>query len=207
LQLNSVTFDTGDLHECAFSQNATVISNHPNFGRNALRLLRQNSVAYAEIRGPSGRYYDVPIAFYRFYFLYGEKATPAAGHTPVCAFHDTSNQAKAALYLSSDGRLQFQKGKDSVLDVGDTALKQGGVYMLQARIGTGEEAAWELCVNGKVELSGKADLGSRNNGGTKLGGDGWSLGDRAHTDDFFYGAIAIDDGNYPPPVRGIVLAE
>jgi hypothetical protein len=199
LLLNSVRFDTGDLSECAFSKNARVVSNHASFGRNALQLLRKNSVACAEIRGPSGRFYDARTAYYRLYFMYVENAT-SAGHSPIALFLDLTNAVKGSLHLDAGGRLQLYDAGDTLLATGRTMLKQGGVYLLQAQIGSGTDAPWEVRVNGLVELQGTGDLRSQHNGGIRLGGD------VNCTDDLYFAEIAIDDGNYPPAVQGIGLA-
>src|SRR5205823_11402044 len=57
---------------------------------------------------------------------------------------------------------------------GMTTVNASTPYTISAKIGTGLNAAWEIRVNGVVEMSsatsGTADLGATNNGSILLGG-------------------------------------
>src|SRR5262249_39284674 len=69
------------------------------------------------------------------------------------------------------------------------------VYTLSAMIGTGSNAPWEIRINGNVEMSssmsGSADLGTKNNGSIKLGGNA------AYTTTYYYDDVAINSLGYP----------
>src|SRR5262249_36191835 len=136
-------------------------------GTDALQLQRSNSVANYEIRQSGTTYYNLATAFYSMLFEY----TSNPGEGGIVNFQDTGSGFKAGLHLSAADTLQFFDRNGTLLATGTTVLTAGQVYTLSAKIGTGSNAAWEVRINGTVELSGTGNLGTNNNGSLKLGGN------------------------------------
>src|SRR5205807_1508502 len=127
-------------------------------GSFSLQLQRNSSVANAEIRQSGTTYYNLPTAYYSF--LFESTSNPSEGG--ICNFLDSSGNFKAALHLSPSGKLLLY-GASALLGTGSTTLVSGQAYTISAKIGTGSNAAWEIRINGVVEMSGTGDLGSSNN--------------------------------------------
>lgn len=190
--INSVNFETGDLSQCLSNVSARVVGFVAIWGNFSLQILRNNSAANAVIGATATTSYNVPTAFYRWYFLYSLPAT-AGSHSGICNFQDSSNAYKAALHLDSGGHLQFYDHNGALISTGTTVLQPGVVYMLQAKIGGGT-AAWEIRINGNTEIAGTSDLGAASNGSINLGGG------LMYTSAFYYDEIAIDNAAYPADV-------
>jgi hypothetical protein len=192
--INSVDFSTGDFSQCASQTNAGITSLVVPFGRFAAVLNRLHNVGNIEIRQSGQHYYSVGTVYYRWYFLYSEKAHGPGAHSAICGFQDRASNGKAFLHLDSDGHLLFFDAAGKPLATGRTKLLPGVVTMLGAKIGTGTRAPWEIRIDDKLELSGTGNLGTENNGSLKLGGN------MPYTDTFYYDEIAIDDATYPAAV-------
>src|SRR5207248_1807973 len=89
------------------------------------------------------------------------------------------------------GKLLFYDSSGTLRGTGNTALAAGQSYIVSARIGTGANGAWEVRVNGAVDMSGTTNLGANNNGSLKLGGDG------KYTTTYYYDDVAINTLSYP----------
>jgi hypothetical protein len=154
-----------------------------------LQLQRSGSVANCVI-GQSGT--TLPTAYYRFLF----ETASSTGEGGIVNFQDTFGGLKAALHLSpgTANKLLFYDSTGTLVATGTTTLNSGQVYAISAIIGTGSAAAWEIRLNGSVEISGTTNLGSNNNGSLKLGGNG------AYTTTYYYDDVAINSQAYPGPV-------
>src|SRR5260370_200796 len=109
----------------------------------------------------------------------------------VVNFQDTASGYKAALHLSAAGKLMFYNVSGALLATGTTTLASGQAYTISAKIGTGANAAWEVRINGTVEMSGTGNLGTINNGSIKLGGGS------PYTCTYYYDDVAIASLAYP----------
>src|SRR5262249_13697804 len=96
--------------------------------------------------------------------------------------------------LSPANKLLFFNSNGSLLATGTTVLASGQVYTISAKIGTGSNAAWEVRLNGNVEMSGTGSLGTTNNGSIKLGGNS------TYTTTYYYDDVAINSQGYPGSV-------
>jgi hypothetical protein len=188
--VNFVNFETGDFSQTANHVGGAMVTSPALSGTYSLELQRSGSVANVEIRQSGTTYYNLPTAYYRFLFEY----TANPGEGGVVNFQDTSSGFKAALHLSSTGKLLFYSSTGTLLATGTTTLVSGQVYALSAMIGTGSTAAWQIEINGSLEMSGSGNLGSTNNGSLKLGGNG------AYTTTYYYDDVAVNSQAYPGPV-------
>jgi hypothetical protein len=188
--VNFVNFESGDFSQTASHVGGTIVTSPALSGTYSLELQRSGSVANAEIRQSGATYYNLPTAYYRFLFEY----TSNPGEGGIVNFQDTSSGFKAALHLSSTGKLLFYDSSGNLIATGTTTLVSGQVYAISAMIGTGSTAAWQIEINGTVEMSGSGNLGSNNNGSLKLGGNG------AYTATYYYDDVAINSQAYPGPV-------
>jgi hypothetical protein len=188
-QVNYVDFETGDFSQTATHLGGAIVTSPALDSVYSLQLQRTNSVAYCEIRQSGTTYYNLPTAYYRFLF----ESTSNPGEGGIVNFQDTSSGFKAALHLSSANKLLFYSSAGALLGTGTTVLASGQVYAISAMIGSGSNAAWQILINGSVEMSGTGNLGTANNGSLKLGGNG------AYTAIYYYDDVAVDSMAYPAP--------
>src|SRR5262249_25609722 len=179
---NFVNFETGDLSQAAATQGITAQTNlvtNPVVDANSphsLNLNRSSSVENFEVRAGGTNYYNLPAAYYSFEFEY----TSHSGEAGLVNFGDTNSQLKGALHVNPDHHLVFYPGtysgnlKNPV--VGGTVLNPNTIYKVSAEIGTGSNAAWEVRINDRLEMSNSipgsntADLLTTPNGSLNLGG-------------------------------------
>jgi len=185
--VNSVNFETGDFSQLASHTGGSIITTPALDGAYSLQLQRSNSVANAEIRQSGSTYYNLPTAYYSF--LFESTSNPSEGG--IVNFQDTTSGYKAALHLSSSGKLLFYNVNGTLLATGTTTLLSGQAYTISAKIGTGSNAPWEIRINGNVEMSGTGNLGGNNNGSIRLGGNS------AYTCTYLYDDVAIASLAYP----------
>jgi len=185
--VNLVTFETGDFSQCAAQTNAAIVTSPALDGTYSVQLNRNNSIANVEIRKNGTTYYNLPTAYYRFLFEY--TSNPAEGG--IVNFQDTASGFKCALHLSAANQLMFYDNAGTLQATGTTVLSSGKIYTIDAKIGTGSSAPWEVRINSVVEMSGTANLGTNNNGSIKLGGN------VSYTDTYYYDDVAIDAQAYP----------
>ena len=185
--VNLVNFETGDFSQCASQTNAALVTNPVMDGTYCCQLNRNNSVANVEIRRNGATYYNLPTAYYRFLFEF--TSNPAEGG--IVNFQDTASGYKCALHLSAGNQLLFYDNAGTLKATGHTVLSSGKVYTLDAKIGTGTSAPWEVRINSVIEMSGTANLGTANNGSIKIGGN------VTYTDTYYFDDVAIDGQAYP----------
>src|SRR5439155_8219251 len=182
-----VNFETGNFSQTAAHTGGSIVTSPALHGTYSLQLARSNSIANAEIRQSGSTYYNLATAYYSF--LFESTSNPSEGG--IVNFQDAASGYKAALHLSPAGKLLFYNFSGNLLATGSTVLASGQVYTISAKIGTGTNAAWEVRVNGTVELSGTGNLGTNNNGSVKLGGGS------AYTTNYYYDDVAINSQGYP----------
>src|SRR5579871_4846022 len=185
--INFVNFETGNFNQLAAHQGGAIVTSPTLSGSFALQLLRNNSVAWAEIRQNGSTFYNLPTAFYSFQFQYASQT----GEGGIVNFQDANGNYKAALHLSPSGKLLFYDANGNLLAVGTTTLLPNQTYTISAKIGTGVNAPFQILVNGNVELSGTGNLGAGNNGSIRLGGNS------AYTTNYYYDNIAIAANGFP----------
>ena len=133
--VNYVNFETGDFGQVAARTNGAIVSSPSLDGSYALQLQRNGSAANVEVRQSGGSYYNLPTAYYSFQFEY----TTNSGEGGIANFQDTSGGFKAALHLSSTGRLMVY-GATAFLGTGSTTLNANQVYQITVLVGTGTNA-------------------------------------------------------------------
>jgi hypothetical protein len=196
--VNFVNFEPRNYNQAlstyGLSSNYSNIVSSPvldNTGPHSLMLSRSGSAENFVI-GQGGTYgYNLPTAYYSFLFEY--TSNPSEGG--ICNFQDTGNNFKAALHLSSPSggysNIMFYPLSGSGYPmIGSTPLYAGVVYTISAQIGTGQNAPWQVLINGKIEMSGTVNQGTVNNGSINLGGNS------NYTDTYFYDDVAIDSQVY-----------
>ena len=167
--------------------NATIVTSPALDGKYSVQLNRSSSVANVDIRANGTTYYNLPTAYYRFLFEY--TSNPSEGG--IVNFQDTASNYKAALHLSAGNQLLFYDSAGTLQATGTTVLQSGKIYTIDAKVGTGTSAPWEVRINGVVEISGTNNLGTTNNGSIKLGGAS------AYTDTYYFDDVAIDAQAFP----------
>jgi hypothetical protein len=185
--VNFVDFETGDFSRTASHVGGAIVTSPALDGHFSLQLLRNNSVANAEIRQSGTTYYNLPTAYYAFLF----RLASQTGEGGVVNFQNTSSGYKAAIHLNATGNLVFYDANGTARGVGTTVLNPNQTYAISAKIGTGAYASWEVRINGNVELSGTGNLGGGNNGSIKLGGGS------PYTTNYYYDDVAISANSYP----------
>src|SRR5439155_3887549 len=181
-----VNFETGNFSQTAAHTGGSIVTSPALDGTYSLQLARSNSIANAEIRQSGSTYYNLATAYYSFLF----ESTSNPGEGGVVNFQDTASGYKAALHLSPTGKIQFYNINGQLLATGSTTLVSGQAYTISTKIGTGTNAAWEVRINGNVEMSGTGNLGTNNNGSIKLGGGS------AYTTNYYYDDVAIASQGY-----------
>jgi hypothetical protein len=190
--LNKVDFETGDFSQCANHTGGSIVTSPTLAGSFCCQLLRNNSVANAEIRQSGSTYYSLPTAFYTFLFRYTGSLSGEAG---ICNFLDTNSVYKGALHLNAQGQILFY-GHSALIGTGTTKLQPDTTYTINAYYGLGaSNATWGLSINGNVELGGvtNVDLGVNNNGAIQLGGGS------AYTSNFYFDNVQMSGVAYPGP--------
>jgi hypothetical protein len=185
--VNYVNFESGDFSQLATQTNAAIVTSPALDGTYSLALLRNNSVANAEIRASGVNYYDLPTAYCSFLFEY----TSNVGDSSIVNFQDTASGYKASIHLSPSDQLKFFDQAGNLLATGTTVLLPGQVYTISAEVGTGTTASWEVLINGNAEISGTGNLGTTDNGSLLLGGDD------AYTCTHYYDDVQISSQSDP----------
>jgi hypothetical protein len=185
--VNFVDFETGNFSQTAAHTGGAIVPSPVLAGMFCLQLQRMNSVANCEIRQSGATYYNLATVYYSFLFEF----TSNPGEGGIVNFQDTSSGYKAALHLSSADKLLFYDNSGLLLATGSTTLTGGQVNTISAKIGTGSNAAYEIRINGTVEMSGSGNLGAANNGSVKLGGN------NTYTATYYYDSVAINSQGYP----------
>ena len=136
---------------------------------------------------------NLATAYYRFYFYIA--TLPAANNEEFALIANGTTTYKMSLRITSAGKIQAYDSAGSQLGSdGATTLVTGNWYKIEIKCGTGSPAAYEIKINGSVELSGTGNLHANNNDRIWLG----KLTNRnGQTVDFYYDDLAIDDAAYP----------
>ena len=188
--VNFVNFETGDFSQAASHVGGALVTSPALSGTYSLHC---SAAAVSPITrfGKAAR----PITTcLRPITASCSKTTSNPGEGGIVNFQDTSSGFKAALHLSAANQLLFYDSTGKLVATGTTTLVSGQVYAISAMIGTGSNASWQILINGTVEMSGTANLGSNNNGSLKLGGN------RAYTATYYYDDVAINSQAFPGPV-------
>jgi hypothetical protein len=180
--VNLVDLETGDFSQAATHTGGAIVTSPALNGTYSLRLQRNSSVANYEIRKSGTTYYNLPTAYYSFLFEYQSLQGETEGS--ICNFQDTVSGIKSTLHLTVNHQLRFGD-LTQWFPTGNTVLTAGQVYRISATIGTGSNAAWEVRINGTVEMSGTGNLGANNNGSLLLGGGS------AYTTNYYYDDVTI----------------
>ena len=104
------------------------------------------------------------------------RTTPARTSAPA------PDAANKLLFYDVNGTLQA---------TGTTTLNSGQTYIIDAKIGTGSSAPWEVRINSVPEINGTNNLGTTNNGSIKLGGSA------SYTDTYYFDDVQIDSMAWP----------
>jgi hypothetical protein len=145
-------------------------------------------VANYEIRQSGTTYYNLPTAYYSFLFEY--QSPPNETEGSICNFQDTVSGIKSTLHLTLNHQLRFGD-LAQWMPTGNTVLSPGQVYTISVKVGTGTSAAWEVRINGKVEMGGtNGNFGANNNGSLELGGN------LPYTTNYYYDDVAINSQGY-----------
>ncbi len=138
--------------------------------------------------------WDAATIYARFYFNYATK--PASASEEIFIAQTTTLGTKFTIRIDSAGKLSAwdNTGTNQLGSTGTTVLSSGTWYRIEAKIGTGTTAAWEVKINGTTEISGTGDLRTINSGLIKVG----KVANRnSQTVNFFYDDIKVRDDDYP----------
>lgn len=189
--------ETGDLTE--FKTSSGTLSVQGSTVRTGSYALRTNptttAVGYATLgtllTTGAGGTAGIETSYVRFYFRYATK--PSSASEPI--FQASNAGAKKfALRIDSTGALKAYDSANSLLATGSTTLSSGTWYRLEAKVGTGTSADWEVKINGTSEISGTGNLGTN---GTNEADFGKRTNENGQSVDFFYDDIRWADDAYP----------
>ena len=150
-------------------------------------------VGYVGLGGynPKPAAYNAATAYYTFLFRYATK--PASNSEPLFTAASTTGANKFHIRINSAGNLSAHNRFGTLMATGSTVLAVDTWYRIDAKVGTGASAAWEVRIDGVSEISGTGDLGAGNNG---WGNFGKRLNANGNTVDFFYDDIVVSDSAY-----------
>lgn len=189
----------GDLTEAYTS--AGTVSAQGTTKRTGDYALRTNptttAIGYATIgkQDTDGRssVYDLATVKHKFMFRYSTK--PAADMELFYVATNVGITLKLGLALNSTGNIVAIDSTFTPLgSPGASVLAANTWYRIEVSVGTGSNAAYELKIDGTVELSGTGDLLTDNNGAIVLGK---LVNLNGESVDFFYDDVVIDDAAYP----------
>lgn len=136
--------------------------------------------------------YSAATAYFRWYFYVA--TLPASGSEPIFQAQQGGGPTKFTLRITSSGTLAAYDSAGTLQATGSTVLSASTWYRLECKVETGASAAWEVLIDGTVEISGTANVGTGNNGRSAFGKVADVSGQSV---DFYYDDIAIDDAAYP----------
>ena len=136
--------------------------------------------------------YSAATAYFRWYFYVA--TLPASGSEPIFQAQQGGGPTKFTLRITSSGTLAAYDSAGTLQATGSTVLSTSTWYRIECQVATGASAAWEVRINGSVEISGTANVGTGNNGRSAFGKVADISGQSV---DFYYDDIAIDDAAYP----------
>jgi hypothetical protein len=157
-------------------------------GSNSLELKRTGNGANVVIGQVGLNTFNLATAYYSFLFEY---TSNDATQGDIADFQTSSGAVKASLYLNSADQLVFKDSAGKLLGTGTTKLNAGEVYQITVEVGTGANAAWQVRINGYVEMSGAGNLLISNNGSINLGGAGSMFNDTYFYDDLTISSVAL----------------
>ena len=116
-------------------------------------------VGYVGLGGynPKPAAYNAATAYYPFLFRYATK--PASNSEPLFTAASTTGANKFHIRINSAGNLSAHNRFGTLMATGSTVLAVDTWYRIDAKVGTGASAAWEVRIDGVSEISGTGDLG------------------------------------------------
>ena len=193
-------FETGDFGETTNLTSGTV-SVQTSHVRTGTYSLKSNpattAVGWAQIstNGSAGAStgFSLATAWYGFYFLYITK--PAANDEDICAPCASGAVVKIYVRLNSAGQLAVYDQGLTLLATGTTVLSSNTYYLIEVKCGTGgSSAAWEVKINGTVEIGSVAgNLGTGNNASILLGK---VINHNGNSVEFYYDDFYISSTGY-----------
>lgn len=135
--------------------------------------------------------FNLATSYTRFYFRYDTK--PASNDEEFYNCNNTRG-IKLSLRLNSSGNIVAYDTTPTIITTGATVLASGTWYRIEVKCGTGTSAAWEIKVDGTVEISGTNNLNAANMSSNNFGKQN---NRNSQTVDFYYDDVNISDSGYP----------
>jgi hypothetical protein len=136
---------------------------------------------------------SLSTVYYSFDFGYTTK--PGAGFEPVFRAMNATSATKAALYMTSAGKLSFNSVDMATALDADTWYRIDAMFGVES-VSTANDAPYEIRVNGVTEWSGVGDLGTSLNSAIRLGK---AFNSSGQTVDFYYRNMRVSDSGFPDP--------
>lgn len=195
-------FETGDFVECATSSGTVSISSTiKRSGDYALRCnpattgagsVRLRGVSSAGIANTS---FALATIWARVYVRL--ETIPAALNERLLTVADSSANNKLYMHLQNDGALLVYDSVGTLLGTSTTLLTTGVWYCLEVKCGShATDAAWEVRINGRSELSGTAALLAANVDRVILGK---VVNTNGQSVDWYFDDVSFDDADWPGP--------
>lgn len=198
--LNIIGFETGDLSErlSGVGTSSTVQSAIKHSGDYALRTNpgAANSANYRiAYNAAAGNTVSIPVStlYLSFYFYYAVKA--ASADEPIATALTGSAGIRLEVRLTSSGNLAVYDSALSLVATGATILSQDTWYRIDLQSNSGVAAAYELKLNGTVELSGTANQTASAN---YQAGLGKTNNRNSQAVDYYYDDVWLDSTDYAP---------
>lgn len=203
--INFTGFEVGEAYYEAQTSatQVTLQTSTVRTGTYAIRVNASASATYARMRGYAGTgltaQFSYATAYYRFYFQH--RGAPGVSEELFAAYTSAASPLrKMTIRLNSSSQLEaYSQDGTTLIGTSSSTVAANQWYRIEAKVGTGSSAAWEVKINGVSEMSGStANLATVNNGEVRFGMD---INRNTATVDFFYDDINIRDDAYPGPGR------
>lgn len=199
--VNIIGFETGDLSERAGGSGAasSVQSSIKYSGNYALRInpgSGTNSSSRFTTFTVAGQPVNInftSVLYSSFYFYYATK--PASTSEPMASILDGSSTLRLEIRLDASGRLSVYDSTATFITTGTTVLNPATWYRIDVLANAGTSAAYEVKINGVIEMSGTINLGAGSNFVTQLGKQPNRNNEAV---DYYYDNVWLDTSDYAP---------
>jgi hypothetical protein len=200
--LNICGFETGDMSEAlTTSGSVSIQSSVMRSGTYALRCNGTGAFRLGAARTTGTVNMAASVSYSRIYFRYDTK--PAANDEPFAMVADSAPNIKLELRLTSTGVIKvYDNTGTNLVGTGATVLSSGTFYRIEFKCSTGNPSAWEVLVNGAVEVSGSSNLGGNPTAQIYLGK--W-VNRNGGSVDFFYDDVCVSDSAYPGDGKSLLF--
>jgi len=141
--------------------------------------------------------YSAATVYHRFYMYIA--ALPASANEEFFQSWNTGATGKINLRITSAGNILAYDSVTALVGTGTATLVTGVWYMIEVKCATGSPAAFEVMVDGVVDISATGNLNASNNGRVRFG-KGNNRNSQGY--DIYFDTWAVSDSGYPGRGKG-----